>query len=257
MDLLGRTVKEWRQSAVGKLETAALVEYAEPEGADIAAFVTHCQKLLTISGVTNLALANLAPSGYGNDDSLWQGGGQWRERLAFLQKESLDPADIQNEDDTSAPEAQVAWQQRKEARRDAFLKRLDSALKDAKLLRGLSAEGLWGWEPWRPTIMKEQVPEGSEETTPTLPLDARPALFALPLDPHFWQGSEFADDSLLDKTSLLRSWLQKRFKDTANANAKGFPYEGIVLDVTALSLTEGLKLLESAFAPQAPATITR
>lgn len=250
LDLLGRTAPAWSQTPAGKLQPP-LDDYIAPEVLDTALFTAYCQRLARLPGVTGLALAELAPPGYGTSES-WEGGGQRSERLAFLQKESLDPADLQGEDDSSAPDAQERWEKRKEARRDAALTRLHQALKAVALPVPLSAEGTTGWEQWRSGILKPTV--SSDEQEVTLAPEARPVLRALslkgnPWRPSLWSPFGEANNPLLDAAGQLRAWLQHQL------SALGQPphYDGIVLDLSERPLAEGLALLEQAFGPRAGA----
>ena len=240
VDVLGRTTSAWSATPIGKLSHTSLRDFGEPESLDLKAFTTWCQRLSALPGISGITLTELAPPGYGTSLVGWEGGGQWRERLAFLQKESLDPADFIGSDDSPTAEQEARWLQRKTARRDAFLMRLHEALKAAGLLRGLSAQGLWDWERWRPGLIKEA--ENSEGESTIAP-DARPALLNLPLEETPWRLSDDSPRMFLDETGQLRLWL----KESVEQVFKQRLYEGIVLDVSKLPFLEGLKLLESAF----------
>ncbi|MBB6048894.1 hypothetical protein [Armatimonas rosea] len=252
LDLLGRTARAWSQTLLGKLQPP-LDDYLEPEALDTALFTAYCLRLARLPGVTGLALTQLAPPGYGTNES-WEGGGQRSERLAFLQKESLDPADLQGEDDSSAPEAQERWEKRKEARRDAALTRLHQALKAATLPVPVSAEGYAGWEQWRLGILR--APTYSDGQDLVLPPEARPVLRTLSLEGTPWRpatawdgGASQASDILLDTTGQLRAWLQRQL----NEQTKPPHYDGIVLDLSERPLADGLALLEQAFGTKAGA----
>lgn len=241
IDLLGRTARTWSQTPVGKLQPP-LSDYVEPEALDTAFFSAYCQRLAQLPGVTGLALAELAPPGYGTGEH-WEGGGQRSERLAFLQKEGLDPADLQGEDDSSAPEAQERWEKRREARREVALTRLHRALKATALPVPLSAEGNAGWEQWRPGLLR--TPAYGSEDTPKIATEARPVLLAIALQDTPWRPSAGATDiqALLDTTGQLRVWLQRTLKQVT-----GEPhYDGVVLALSERPLAEGLALLERAF----------
>lgn len=244
VDFLGRTAQQWSRSplaeAVKGLEFFWLEDTLEPEGVDVAALVARVQRLLKLPGVSELGLTGLEPSGYGHGLSfvpLWSGGGQRSERLAFLQKEGLDPADIDQEDDTSDPEAQRKWWERKAARRDATLKRLETALKTAGLLPRLTAQkpDRESWERWRANLLQES-PAGAVVPPPWLK--------SVALEDHPWRASGNTPEALLDETGQLRLWLQRMLFPP---KSEGLPEKGFVLDATRLPVNEGLGLLERAF----------
>jgi hypothetical protein len=244
VDVLGRTASAWSAAPIGKLGQSRLRNFGEPESLDLKAFIAWCQRLSTLPGISGITLTELAPPGYSMSLGGWEGGGQWRERLAFLQKESVDPADLIRSEDSSTGEQEERWLQRKTTRRDAFLTRLNDALKAAGLLRGLSAQSLWNWERWRPGIIKEA--ENSEGES-TLAPDAHPALLNLPLEESPWRFSDDSPRVFLDETGQFRLWLNESFDRLRKQKL----YEGIVLDISKLPLMDGLKLLESAFLSEA------
>ncbi|WP_309713914.1 hypothetical protein [Armatimonas sp.] len=240
VDVLGRTASAWSAAPVGKLARTSFRDFGEPESLDLKAFIAWCQRLSALPGVSGFTLTELAPPGYTESLGSWEGGGQWRERLAFLQKESLDAADFISSQDSPTAEQETRWLQRKIARRDAFLTRLNDALKAANLLRGLSAQSLWGWERWRPGMIREAE---SSEGESTVTAEARPALLNLPLEETPWRLGDDSPRVFLDETGQLRLWLNESFERLRKQQL----YEGIVLDISKFPLGEGLKLLESAF----------
>ncbi len=237
IDLLGRTARAWSQTPVGKLQPL-LRDYVEPAALDTTLFTIYFKRLARLPGVTGLALAELAPPGYGTSES-WEGGGQWSERLAFLQKEGLDPADLK--DDNGAPEPLERWERRKVAQRDVALTRLHHALKAAALPFPLSAEGNEGWEQWRLGLWSP--PAQDSEATRKIAAEARPALLAVTLKGTPWHTSIGKIEALLDQTGQLRAWLQHTLKQVTQEPH----YDGVVLDLSERSLAEGLALLTQAF----------
>ena len=275
--LLGRTLVQYLQVAKargGYVNDPALTELllpldmAIPELLDLRAFAERARRLRALPGVTGVSLRDIA-FGLGGTTYGWEASGGLERRLAFLKRERLDPADLEDvlfawifSPQTSAP-VQVAvrgrWEALQYERRTAFLARLHKALKEARL-EAVDAEkgGLrlsQRWEQFRPAFF---LP-GDDNQLNLGPLVAagRPALGVVKLQKGLWQlfwNSVESSTELLDETGRLRHYLSHALhgltpEETEVGEEK---LSGVVLDLTDQPLLEALATLTSAFGKSPP-----
>ncbi len=223
-------------------------DFTSPEAAPVASFARRVAALSVLPGVNDIVLAELAAPGYdgkgrGDDDFLWSGGATPSARLASLRRDSFDPADIAiGLMGIAAPpffegdEHISLWNKARQARHDAFLKRLDTALKATG-----QKSRLWVY----PLFASSGRP-GSDPLSPwqgKLPATKAPA--SLRLHEHLGATMENINTSMSgqptdDEPNLTRRWLEKLFKEASS--------ESFVLSFSDVSLKDALLLLEAAVA---------
>jgi hypothetical protein len=232
-------------------------DYLTPEGADVTGFVARVKRLLALPGVTGYALERLAAPGYrsvqggGMSDGMmffWQGGANSRERVAFTKDQKSDAAELSgfNFMDMLNPAGpRGAWTKRTTARSEAFIKRLDTALTQAKLPAAsvLSGSQPARWEKW---TGKFPTSGGS------LTAGARPALTVISYTQilaqpgAFGEASEFAG---FDEPEQFTGVLRNELKKLADPEAP-IRWDGLVLDLADQNFDTALAILERAVAPK-------
>ncbi len=224
-------------------------DFVSPEAAPVASVARRIAALSALPGVTDITLAELAAPGYdgkgrGDDDFLWSGGATPSARLASLRRDSFDPADITISlmmGATAPPffegdEHLSLWNKARQARRDAFLKRLDTALKATG-----QKSRLWVY----PLFVNSghASNEALSSWQGKLPAVKTPA--SLRLHEHLGATIESMNTSMSgqptdDEPNLTRRWLEKLFKEASS--------ESFVLSFSDVSLKDALLLLEAAVA---------
>jgi hypothetical protein len=228
-------------------------DFVSPEAAPVQSFARRVAALSVLPGITDIVLLDLTAPGYsketggatlpGSFDILWTGGATPSARLASLRKDHFDPTDIGVgvEDGLPAPfsdssEARRLFRDARLVRRDAFLKRLETALKATgqksrlwayPLLETAGAERTEYVSPWQGRLPALKTPTSLRlyEHLSTTLLRSQQRLNGQPAD---------------DEPNLTRRWLSKVFEESSS--------ESFVLSFTDLPLKETLVLLEQTIA---------
>jgi len=267
-DAQGKTRAEW---ALGRpfaqlADTLFPTDALAPEAVDAAAFARRVARFAALPGVTGIGLEALAAPGYPDADPedwpLWTGGYDPAQRVAFVKRYQLDPADLVAPTPFShllpgykPDERREPWDKALLARRDTLMARLAHALEGtAKPLSVVASR--WGqnghWERWRGSFVKEEVRfDEAGERLPLVVRDAQPGLLHLRTLAYQARLTALdADlDSLLEEGARFRDWLDTELQEVLRPNPESIDrWQGFVLDVTDRPLAEALTLLEKAFA---------
>ncbi|MCX6366013.1 MAG: hypothetical protein NTX57_04820 [Armatimonadetes bacterium] len=262
--LLGQTLVQYAHSAKAGYENDILIErlrkldMAIPELLDLRAFAERAHRLRALPGITGISLRDIA-FGLGGRTSGWEASGGLARRLAFLKREQLDLADLDDvrgawtlSNQPSAPVQamlRTRWEALQFERRTLFLTRLHKALKEAGLEAVDAEKGPFQvtrrWEQFRPGFF---LP-GDDNLLGIAPLVAagRPALGVVQktLWPFFWQYAPSGTE-LLDEVGRLRFFLNQSLRDLLKEE-KEKKLAGAILDLSDQPLPEALATLTSAF----------
>jgi len=278
LSVTGRTALEMAQgrTALGELSTAipfirplfeqiTKLNALTPEAVPVERVASRVLKLTSLPGVAGVVFQGLKVPGYEQSfdadslESLWTGGYTASERLAFLRAKGADPADFLQLEGVGGSvalpffgggrdETRRLWNERRKQRGELLRKRLDTALQAAKVTKPIwqletrsvmDESGVW--KPWKPGL------NGPVQLAHWQALSQR-----MP----FGGGDEAA--AALDDIGLARLWLAQRLKRSVTSEEEGSPFPnavgpaGFVLDLTDLTFSESLALIEAVVA-KAPA----
>ncbi|WP_309719016.1 hypothetical protein [Armatimonas sp.] len=265
--LLGRTLLQHLKASKawgGYMNDPSLTELllpldmAIPELLDLRAFAERARRLRALPGITGISLRDIAFA-LGGATYGWEASGGLERRLAFLKREQLDLADLDDvrgawtlSNQPSTPVQamlRTRWEALQFERRTLFLTRLHKALKEAGLEAVDAEKGHFQvtrrWEQLRPGFF---LP-GDDNLLGIAPLVAagRPALGVVQktLWPFFWQYAPSGTE-LLDEVGRLRFFLNQSLRDLLKEE-KEKKLAGAILDLSDQPLPEALATLTSAF----------
>ncbi|MGC4042170.1 MAG: hypothetical protein QM758_00010 [Armatimonas sp.] len=229
-------------------------DFMTPEAVPITAFARRVASLAAVPGVTDVILAEIVAPGY-NDrhtddfDFIWTGGATPAARLAVLRRDGFDPMDLGNSimGRMTPPlfeggEPDGLLQKFRSERREAYLKRLDTALKATGLRARLWVAPLLDEGN---ITSREQYISLWQGKLPTM--KASPS--AIRLHDHAAAVMEGMNQQMNgnpadEEPNLTRRWLSTLFEQD---KAQSF-----ALDFSDLSLGDAMKLVEVSIAKKAP-----
>lgn len=241
-----------------------------PESVDIVAFAQQAARVRALPGVTGLGLWQTEAPGYSRSDTPLDPaalGYSVAARKAFFLQHGIDPIDFGGLNpfypDARGQILQNAWQEACAKRRDAFLARVDAALKAAHVAPPLAhlSQGTYctasdeherpfdQWRRWQGRAL--DPPKGTEPAVGASAIapTERPAWLHLS-----WARAQ-AESSLShvllfdDQLGVFSQWVTPRLQRVQEPSRElADAWDGVVLDLSDLPPANALRVLEATIA---------
>jgi len=244
--------------------------FKTPESVDVVAFAQQAARVRALPGVIGLGLWQTEAPGYSRSDTPLDPaalGYSVAARKAFFLQHGIDPIDFGGlypfYPDARSQTLQDAWQEACAKRRDAFLARVDAALKAAHVAPPLAhlSQGTYctvaneqerpfdQWRRWQGRAL--DPPKGTEPTVGASAIGPteRPAWLHLS-----WARAQ-AESSLShvllfdDQLGVFSQWVTSRLRRVQEPSRElADSWDGVVLDLSDLPPASALRVLEATIA---------